>query len=101
MSNDRVHATHCCARHGCKYGDPDCPVETGHIEAEYECEYCDWERDEAKHDPFIQELNKLGKEWQLKNLSLEAELHGQKFTVDQCGRQLEELMRRHRKWYED
>jgi len=34
-----VHRTHCCKKHGCKYGDEDCPVELGIIEQEYkECQ---------------------------------------------------------------
>ena len=35
-----VHAAHCCKWHGCKYGDPDCPVVNGEVEQEYLCEYC-------------------------------------------------------------
>jgi hypothetical protein len=33
-----VHASHCCRKHGCKYGDDDCPVAAGTIEQEYDCE---------------------------------------------------------------
>ena len=36
-----VHVTHCCKRCGCKYGDDDCPVELGKVEAEFECEFCE------------------------------------------------------------
>ena len=39
-----VHVTHCCLKHGCKYGsmtkDP-CPVSSGELKQEYRCEYCD------------------------------------------------------------
>jgi len=35
-----VHTTHCCTRHGCKYGDKDCPVVTGQVKQEYLCEEC-------------------------------------------------------------
>ena len=35
-----VHRTHCCIKHGCKYGDEDCPVTTGEIKQDYECEDC-------------------------------------------------------------
>lgn len=35
-----VHETHCCSEHGCKYGDIDCPVETGLIKQRYKCEFC-------------------------------------------------------------
>ncbi|MEG9650759.1 hypothetical protein ACTO5A_22940 [Pseudomonas aeruginosa] len=40
MSNAGVHAAHCCARHGCKYGDDDCPVVVGTVEQLYQCEEC-------------------------------------------------------------
>lgn len=35
-----VHVAHCCKWHGCKYGDPDCPVANGEAEQEYLCEDC-------------------------------------------------------------
>lgn len=41
-----VHAAHCCARCGCKYGDEDCPVVSGEIEAKYDCSECDDEFDQ-------------------------------------------------------
>ena len=44
-----VHVTHCCLRHGCKYGDEDCPVAAGTHEQMYKCESCDWEEEEARH----------------------------------------------------
>lgn len=38
-----VHTEHCCKRHGCKYGDSDCPVENGlKVQSGY-CERCSWE----------------------------------------------------------
>ena len=37
----RVHVTHCCLIHGCKYGDDeDCPVASGKMEQFYICEDC-------------------------------------------------------------
>jgi hypothetical protein len=36
-----VHVTHCCHRHGCKYGDNDCPVAWGTEKQASRCEYCD------------------------------------------------------------
>lgn len=36
-----VHQTHCCAIHGCKYGDDDCPVESFDLTQSYPCEECD------------------------------------------------------------
>lgn len=38
--NIEVHATHCCLRHGCKYGNADCPVKAGQVKQEYPCEFC-------------------------------------------------------------
>lgn len=40
---DRVgtHVTHCCVIHGCKYGNPDCPVVLGDEDQEFLCEECD------------------------------------------------------------
>lgn len=39
-SNYGVHAAHCCKWHGCKYGDPDCPVVLGEITQMYLCYDC-------------------------------------------------------------
>lgn len=33
-----VHATHCCTKHGCKYGYKDCPVELDLIKQRYACQ---------------------------------------------------------------
>jgi hypothetical protein len=35
-----VHRTHCCFEHGCKYADPQCPVELGLIKQDYKCQDC-------------------------------------------------------------
>lgn len=35
-----VHRRHCCALHGCKYGNDDCPVTNRIIDQEYPCEEC-------------------------------------------------------------
>lgn len=35
-----VHIRHCCAVHGCKYGNEECPVESGEVKQDYACEYC-------------------------------------------------------------
>jgi hypothetical protein len=37
----KVHAHHCCKKHGCKYGDDDCPVAYGDVEQVYPCPDCD------------------------------------------------------------
>lgn len=36
-----VHTRHCCKRCGCKYRDPNCTVEFGNQEADYDCEECE------------------------------------------------------------
>ena len=43
-----VHATHCCVRHWCKYGEDDtCPVMDGTVEglSPEGCEWCGEDRD--------------------------------------------------------
>jgi hypothetical protein len=32
--------SHCCIKHGCKYGYDDCPVETGKVKQDGPCEEC-------------------------------------------------------------
>lgn len=41
-----VHSTHCCSKHGCKYGDNDCPVVLELVEQAYPCEWCREEENE-------------------------------------------------------
>lgn len=53
--NCRVHIDHCCARHGCKYGDKDCPVENGYVNQRYDCECCGSAKEDA-----INELEEIG-----------------------------------------
>lgn len=43
-----VHLTHCCVRCGCKYGDPECPVETGMMQPECECWDCEDRKEQLK-----------------------------------------------------
>jgi hypothetical protein len=48
MANEGTHRTHCCIRHGCKYGydhygNVPCPVTSGKLEQEYHCEDCYYE----------------------------------------------------------
>ena len=47
--NIGVHASHCCKWHGCKYGDPDCPVVSGEVEQKYLCEDCSYYLEEEKY----------------------------------------------------
>lgn len=35
-----THKTHCCGKHGCKYGKEACPVKLGEVEQTYPCEQC-------------------------------------------------------------
>jgi hypothetical protein len=52
-----VHAAHCCIRHGCKYGDPQCPVMKKVVTQEYDCEMCD---EDAERQPVtLAELHTL------------------------------------------
>ena len=37
------HPSHCCTKHGCKYGYDDCPVWTKEQKQEYPCESCHME----------------------------------------------------------
>ena len=48
-----VHETHCCKRHGCKYGHEDCPVVVGLVRQAYPCEEChdDFEVEDIYVDP--------------------------------------------------
>jgi hypothetical protein len=39
-----VHTEHCCEQHGCKYGNPTCPVEMGEKPQSFLCERCDSDR---------------------------------------------------------
>ncbi len=48
-----VHDNHCCKHHGCKYGDPRCPVEFGSADG-VECESCyEDEQEVAAQRPFL------------------------------------------------
>ena len=38
-----VHEGHCCALHGCKYGDEDCPVTNGQTKQKYVCGHCTYD----------------------------------------------------------
>lgn len=48
-----VHETHCCRKHGCKYGDLDCPVAFG-THPGIKCEFC--EEDEMYESEIEDEL---------------------------------------------
>ena len=87
--NIAVHASHCCKWHGCKYGDPDCPVKNGRIEQEYLCEDCyqvlkeeDYykkliqQADEIKHFQNTKELKKKLQEMESQGISLTSSTPG-------------------------
>lgn len=49
-----VHEHHCCAKHGCKYMDDDCPVAEGLTKQVYPCEWC--YEDEIDNENEIKEM---------------------------------------------
>lgn len=49
--HEQTHATHCCLRHSCKYGEYNtCPVTTGKVQQQYPCEECYNEEEEKTPD---------------------------------------------------
>lgn len=40
VKNVGGHISHCCAMHGCKYGNADCPVALKEHEQTQACPYC-------------------------------------------------------------
>lgn len=66
MTTD-VHTEHCCAEHGCCYGDADCTVKTGVLVQSFPCEMCSWAEKEisfwlgeATEDQLLAELRRRG-----------------------------------------
>lgn len=71
--NKGVHESHCCIRHGCKYGEEDCPVVSGEIKQLYDCEACGFDEEDydiykeleelrlykREHERLKKELNKI------------------------------------------
>lgn len=69
-----VHAAHCCKWHGCKYGDPDCPVVLGKVEQEYLCENCSTVlEDEAYYKRMVHEVDEIKKWWRAKKNEIKDE----------------------------
>jgi hypothetical protein len=60
-----VHETHCCKKHGCKYGNIDCPVVLKLIPQKYTCE-------EDDQDPCLEERDYY------------SELRAMGYSSDQC-----------------
>jgi len=54
-----THGSHCCERHGCKYGDDFCSVEMGLETQEFPCEECDHETKNKFENFTDEELNLL------------------------------------------
>lgn len=65
-----VHKEHCCIKHGCKYGNKDCPVVLGEIIQSYLCESCDFDGIES-----VEQLMK-GEEISMKKLINDLKLSG-------------------------
>ena len=63
-----VHQDHCCKKHGCKYGDNDCPVEDGTVIQTYICQYGDEMNDSCFNEEVIKELHEAvdSPNWDLK-----------------------------------
>lgn len=57
-----VHETHCCEKHGCKYGDNDCCVALGIAKQRYPCEHCSDEEQEFSLED-IQKAFEAGVAW--------------------------------------
>ena len=54
-----VHQSHCCKDHGCKYGDPYCPVINDEVIQDHPCEMCSWaEQDRERLNDSLEELVK-------------------------------------------
>lgn len=58
-NNYAVHISHCCKWHGCKYGDINCPVDSGEVKQKYLCEECEYELD---HEDYYKQVVKNIKE---------------------------------------
>jgi hypothetical protein len=53
VGNPDTHRSHCCARHGCKYGSPGCPVVSGELVQDYPCEVCEFDDEGDEEGPRI------------------------------------------------
>jgi len=58
-----VHVHHCCKKHGCKYGNEDCPVAYGDVEQVHPCMDCD---DGYMHDEPDFDIGNPEVEWIMK-----------------------------------
>jgi hypothetical protein len=91
-----VHVTHCCWKHGCKYGKQACPVVLNLAEQEYPCEHCGATialrplADDASGDDLIHRLRELVVAFDARDSDGYADDLAEDFarTFDQLDRQL-------------
>lgn len=62
------HLNHCCIKHGCKYGDENCPVVLGRDKQRYPCEDCD---QEYISEYFFEETKKIFNENMLEAIKVQ------------------------------
>jgi len=48
-----THRAHCCRKHGCKYGNDDCPVVSGAVKQLYSCERGNINDDDCYHKTIV------------------------------------------------
>ena len=92
-----AHTEHCCSTHGCKYGDPGCPVLNQKKEQSYPCEWCDdakKERDKALA-PIIKDLNKLITHCKIREPGYGDYFSGKDAAYDSVRDDLEELVKKY------
>jgi hypothetical protein len=53
VGNPGTHRSHCCARHGCKYSSPGCPVLSGELVQDHPCEVCEFDDEDDEEGPHI------------------------------------------------
>jgi hypothetical protein len=58
IENGGVHRTHCCDKHGCKYGNDNCPVVLKKIRQTYPCNTCG-EKDQGRGGFYEQKGHRL------------------------------------------
>lgn len=68
-----VHQRHCCALHGCKYGDKDCAVVLGIAKQDYTCEWCS--------DDGIENTEQVEETLQIKEQIKQAKANGHEIIV--------------------
>jgi hypothetical protein len=78
-----VHSTHCCKKHGCKYGDDNCPVVSGIEKAKYMCEDCE-NGLQSQIETFLIQLDYLTDDQRLEIISHYCKHCGSKDTNCQC-----------------